>query len=48
MPHNTALLCYTAGLILYEVKITVDLVRLTFIENSSFSFWFAESGYAPP
>lgn len=34
MPYNIASLCYTAGLILYEVKIAVDLVRLTFIENS--------------
>ena len=34
MPYNTASLCYTAGLILYEVKIAVNLVCLTFIENS--------------
>jgi len=34
MPYNTVLLCYTAGLIVYEDKIPVDLVRLTFIENS--------------
>ena len=34
MPYNTAPLCYTAGLILYEVKVVIDLVCLTFIENS--------------
>ena len=34
MPYSTVSLCYTAGLIVYEDKIPVDLVRLTFIENS--------------
>ena len=34
MPYNKVSLWYTAGLIIYEVKIAVDLVCLTFIENS--------------